>query len=472
MNSEHHHDALTIPAGHILVLGAGVSGRAAARLARQDGHAVVAVDTGDVAREIVNELSGLGIRVISKWKGVDWPHDPSLVIKSPGIPSDSVLGRLTADLSCPVLGELEYGFQHCRAPLLAVTGTNGKTTTVECLTHCLRKAGRRAVAAGNIGLPLSDPDVCLGDWEFIVAEVSSFQLEQIDTFAPQAGALLNLTPDHLDRHGDFDTYCRVKCRLLKAVAEAGKRIVRHDLLEAPPVRKALGEEYAAVTSFSSLPGDAGTFGVDAAGEFLVQRAETTETSIVALKDLRVQGRHNVENVLAACALADAAGVSVKEMVPGLKTFETGLHRLQKVGVYGGVTFINDSKATNPDALIRALEAVGAGRRKRVLLIAGGLDKGVDFTHVKDVAASFCKCIFLIGNCRERLANQWGDVVSCEVCDSMASAVASAVKKSVPDDVVLLSPGCASMDMFLNYAERGLIFSDQVRRICENDKKKN
>jgi UDP-N-acetylmuramoylalanine--D-glutamate ligase len=466
----HMKTAFNFQPDHVLVLGLGVSGRAAARLARRQGHAVVALDTGVLASEVIHEFGELGIEVVPDWQGTDWPSSPSVAVISPGIPANSDLGKLAESLACPVLSELEYGFQHCRAPVLAVTGTNGKTTTVECLAHCLKMAGKRVVAAGNIGLPLSAPEVCLGDWDVIVAEVSSFQLERIDTFAPRAAVLLNLTPDHLDRHGDFDTYCRVKCRLLTCVKKAENRILRRDLLESARVREILGEACAAATTFSSFPGDSGRFGVDVAGEYIVQREETGETRIIALADLCVQGRHNVENILAACALAAAADVPSGEMMAGLKTFETGRHRLQKVGVYEGVTFVNDSKATNPDALIRALEAVGGERGKRILLIAGGLDKGVDFSHLKDIIASFCKYIFLIGNCRERLANQWGDVVSCEVCDSMASAVASAVKKSVPDDVVLLSPGCASMDMFLNYAERGLIFSDQVRRICENDKK--
>ena len=465
-----HHDALTIPAGHILVLGLGVSGRAAARLARLDGHEVVAVDAGHVTTAIRGELEGEGIYVIADWKGMDWPGHPDRAIISPGIPDDSDLGQLAAALTCPVLGEFEYGFQHCPAPVLAVTGTNGKTTTVECLTYCLRMAGKRVTAAGNIGLPLSDPEVCRGDWDFIIAEVSSFQLERVDTFAPAAGALLNLSPDHLDRHGDFDSYRRVKSRLLRSVKDPGKRVVRLDLLESAPVRKSLGVEAGAAVTFSSVPGDPAVFGVDAAGKTLIQRGTAGTRPIIPLEDLAIQGWHNVENVLAALALAAAAGVDLVDMLPGLRTFESGPHRLQKVGARDGVTFINDSKATNPDALIRALEAVGDDRRKRVLLIAGGLDKGVDFTPLKKRIASFCKCIFLIGNCRERLANQWGDVVSCEVCDTMAAAVDRAVKKSVRGDVVLLSPGCASMDMFLNYAERGLLFSDQVRRICKNEEK--
>lgn len=470
LNSDHHHDVLPIAPGHILVLGLGVSGQAAARLARLDGQEVVAVDAGDVKAAIRDELEGLGIRVVEGWRGTRWPGNPSLTIISPGIPDDSDLGRLAGHLSCPVFGELEYGFQHCRAPVLAVTGTNGKTTTVECLTHCLKVAGKRVVAAGNIGLPLSDPDVCLGEWDFIVAEVSSFQLERIDTFAPVAGALLNLSPDHLDRHGGFDNYRRVKTRILSQVADPGKRVARLDLVQSAWFRDALGGDCEDVVTFSSAPGDPAVFGVDAAGEFLINQGKEVVTDIIAVKDLLLQGRHNVENILAGLALAAVAGVSSFEMVPGLRTFEPSPHRLQKVGVYGGVAFINDSKATNPDALIRALEAVGEERGNRILLIAGGLDKGVDFTYAKPFIASFCKFVFLIGKCRERLANQWGDVVSCEVCDTMAAAVASAVKKSTPDDVILLSPGCASMDMFLNYAERGLLFSDQVRRICENDKK--
>ncbi|MDT8389002.1 MAG: UDP-N-acetylmuramoyl-L-alanine--D-glutamate ligase [Lentisphaeria bacterium] len=456
--------------GHVLILGFGASGQAAARLALRDGEEVQVIDSGRPAADVVAEFSRAGARVLTGWDGDCWSGKPALAVISPGISPDSPLGDLAAGLSCPVISELEYGFRHCRAPVLAVTGTNGKTTTVECLTHCLKTAGKRAVAAGNIGLPLSDPDVCLGDWDAIVAEVSSFQLERIDTFAPVAAALLNVSPDHLDRHGDVDTYRRVKTRMLTRVADPEKRVARLDLAESAWFRDILGDDSGSVITFSSLPGDSAVFGVDAAGEFLVERANGRETEMMAVGDLPLQGRHNVENVLAGLAVAAAAGIPPMDMIPGLRTFASSPHRLQHVGVYGGVTFINDSKATNPDAMIRALEAVGEGRGKRILLIAGGLDKGVDFISVKHVIASFCKYVFLIGKCRERLANQWGDVVSCEVCDTMAAAVASAVKKSVPDDVVLLSPGCASMDMFLNYAERGLLFSDQVRRICEHDKK--
>lgn len=451
--------------GHVLVLGLGLSGQAAAGLALADNESVWVLDEGhgENIRTAAQRLETDGCRICPGFQKETWPFAPKLAIISPGIPPESLLGRLARRLDCPVVSELEYGFRSCRTKILAVTGTNGKTTTVELLTHCLRKAGLEAHAVGNIGLPLSDAVLRFPDAEVFVAEVSSFQLEAVDTFAPRAAAILNLSADHMDRYSDEEQYFAAKLRLLANLKRCDDSVLRADLAARPQVAAALASKPGKATLFSSNPSDrAVAFGLDPGGQCLVHRQPNC-ARILPVGELLLQGRHNLENVLAALALASRIGVEPRDMVPGLRSFRPSPHRLELVGIYRGVRYVNDSKSTNPDSLRRAIEALADDGGPRILLIAGGLDKGLSFAALDSLLTRQVKCAFLIGKCRGRLAREWCEAVSCIMFNCMLSAVEAAVAQAIPGDVVLLSPGCASMDMFRNYKERGDRFRDLVIR---------
>ncbi|MFA4945434.1 MAG: UDP-N-acetylmuramoyl-L-alanine--D-glutamate ligase [Lentisphaeria bacterium] len=450
----------------LLILGLGVSGLAAAELGASLGLATAVLDAADspALGERAERLRERGVSVHLAWGRDQWPGPPpELAVVSPGIPPSSVLGRLAAALPCPVISELEFGFRHLRCPALAITGTNGKTTCTELLTACLAEAGLRAVAAGNIGYPLAEAARRSADLDWAVVEVSSFQLETADRFAPRAAAVLNITPDHLDRYAGMGTYAAAKARILRHLARAEQAILRTELLELPEIRAALPGAGSRPTLFqlappSGGPGPAPDYYVAADG-WLCRRGER----LLHRDALKLKGGHNLENVLAVSALAEQAGVPFAAIRPALERFAPSAHRLELVAVKNGVRYINDSKATNPDALQRALEAVGPETRGRVLLIAGGLDKGLEFSTLRPLLARQVKQVALIGKCREALAQQWRDIVYCKEFSSLAAAVEDAVENAGAGDTVLLSPGCASMDMFVNYADRGNQFRELVKR---------
>ncbi len=498
----------------VMILGLGVSGRAAARLATARGLTVEARDSGDSAElaKRSGELAELGVEVRLGAAALRPPQRrPNLVVTSPGIPLDSELGGLARELGCPLVGELEFAAAHVQASLLGVTGSNGKTTTVELTVHCLRQAGVAAAAAGNIGRPLSEFALLPNPPSTIVVEVSSFQLETVRSLRFKAAALLNLTVDHLDRHGDFHAYASAKAKILGTVPGAGQVIMREDLVSVAEFREGL----------QGLPGRPVLFSTTApasrhADYFLAEdgslcRRGSPDGTIQAFADrgdLAMDGLHNVENALAAVALCEQAGVAPRLAAQGLSGFRAGVHRLQTVFVHKGVRVVDDSKATNPDALLRALQTLSAEQRselrnglfvgpesvrpmriepgrdrfptynwldshiaqfpaeqqaRRIILIAGGLDKDMDFSPVKPWLSRTVKQVLCIGSCRQRLAAQWSDAAPCEVCNDLSEAVALAVASAESGDTVLLSPGCASQDMFADYAERGRVFIETITR---------
>jgi UDP-N-acetylmuramoylalanine--D-glutamate ligase len=451
--------------GHVLVLGLGLSGFAAAELALLQGKAVTVLDAGDsdLLRERAAQLRNREAVVHLDWHRQTLPAAVDLAVISPGIHPDSVLGRLAAQLDCPLLSELEYGFLHTSCPLIAITGTNGKTTTTELVTACLRHIGQRVLAAGNIGLPLCEAARKSAGLDLLVVEVSSFQLEHCTHFAPLAATLLNLSPDHLDRYPDLEPYARAKARLFQRMPLASRVVLREDLLLLPAIACALPRDGSHPQVFAAWPSLRADYCVREDGMLMHRGADGRARPLLNQERLRLRGLHNVENVLAAIALCEAAGFPFAAFASALERFTPSRHRIEPVAMHGGVQFINDSKATNPDSVIRALETVAPAPPGRVILIAGGLDKGLDFTPLKPWLARCVRQVCLIGKCREQLARQWKDTVYCKEFVSLAAAVDDAVASAAPGDVVLLSPGCASMDMFANYAERGNAFCDLVKR---------
>ena len=452
-------------AGRILILGLGTSGFAAAELALRDGLDVWVADSGNgrAQQERAAILEGRGAAVRLDWTAAMAVPAASQVVISPGISPDSPLGRLAETAECPVLSELEWGYRHCQCPVLAVTGTNGKTTTVEMTAHCLRQAGWNAPAAGNIGIPLSQAARKSATASCLVVEVSSYQLERLERFSPLASAFLNLSADHLDRYPTVAEYASAKSQLLKQSGGSRAVVVRQDLCSNPWVAPHLAPLAERLITFSTTDSNASLF-LDHGRIFRRSSDDKQEPqALLEVGSLRVTGRHNTENAMAALALCETAGLPCAEATRHLQTYVPSPHRLELVSLGNGIRVINDSKSTNPDSLARALEAVGETTSPRILLIAGGLDKNLDFSPLAELVRTTVRQAFLIGSARHRLARLWQGTVSCSCCQSMESAVDAALDVSHPGDTVLLSPGCASQDMFADYAERGTVFSNFARR---------
>ncbi|MCX7590560.1 MAG: UDP-N-acetylmuramoyl-L-alanine--D-glutamate ligase [Kiritimatiellae bacterium] len=439
----------------VLVLGLGASGVAASRLLLKAGAKVTAIDTADneTVRPVARELHEHGVETITGATGLP-PGRFDLCVTSPGIPSDSTWFRELRRRDVPVISELELGAQFCRCPLLAVTGTNGKSTTVKLCGDILQRAGRRVECAGNYGPPLSLVAERSPHLDWLVVEVSSFQLEWVRSFKPSIAVLLNVAPNHLDRHPDMETYLRLKLRLFSNMSTEGTRIVSENLLDK--AHRQCGRDGLWIT-----------FGTSAEANY------SYKAGMVVVKDLR--GTHSRVslrgtifanevtglNACAAVAATASCGVDLRVIESAIRSFVPLRHRLEPVGEKNGVRFVNDSKATNLTALAAAVSICGTGVR----LIAGGLLKERDCSVVKEILAKNVRAVYLMGACAEQLAHAWKDVVSCRLCGTLEKALEQAWKEAQSGEIILLSPGCASFDQFRNFEERGDLFRELAQRMC-------
>lgn len=432
----------------VLVLGLGESGAAAARLLHLHGAIVTVREDHQTEKTRANagELASLGIEV--QW-GPDYPPGGSFptVILSPGIPTDAPLVRPHRDAGAEVISEVELAWRFHHGKTVAITGTNGKTTTTGLIESVLQAGGYEAVACGNIGLPFSEVVARSQPPEVAVVEVSSFQLETIDRFLPEVAVYLNLTPDHLDRYPDMDAYRQAKERLFMNMGPEQSAVVRADL-RLPP------GDYQVITFSSEAVGAAYTF---ASGKLCEDG-----TPLLAQVETSLRGPHQAENQLAALAVGRLFDIGHEDRVSALKSFRALPHRCEVVASGEGVTFVNDSKATNPDAMLRAIQ----GYEEEVHLIAGGRDKGFDYRACAAEIGSGCAGVYLIGEAAEAMRDAWEEAVPCVRCASLEEAVETAAQAAGFGSVVLLSPGCSSFDMFLDYKERGERFRQAVLRLQE------
>ena len=453
---------MNITGKNIVVLGAGVSGVAAARLAKAKGAASVRLfdkADNDMLRALSADLQRNGIETCLGWQPVQ-ALEADLAIVSPGIALTSPMLTQGLAPSCPRCSELEFGSSFCTLPQIAITGTNGKTTTVELLTHCLCQAGHKAVAVGNVGLPISALAIDQQDYEIAVVEVSTFQLETTSHLAVDCAALLNITPDHLDRHGSMEEYTRLKFKLLQLAKEDRPVVLNANLKHHPALEQML---LGRPKIYFSAHEQADFCYKDDA---LCRNVNGTAVKLLSVDKMQLKGDHNYENALAVLALGEAMGFTPETLVPGLRTFAVGDHRLAEVGVFEGVRYINDSKGTNVDAVVKALEysAEDNDSEQKIILIAGGIDKGCSLEEAKSALTMYVKEVCVFGACRDRLAASWGQVVPVTVCDTLAQAVQAAKALASPGDTVLFSPGCSSFDMFQSYADRGRQFVACVKKL--------
>ncbi|MCL9757959.1 UDP-N-acetylmuramoyl-L-alanine--D-glutamate ligase [Frankia sp. AiPa1] len=459
----------------VLVVGVAVSGAAAARALLARGARVRVVDAGDGERQrtAAVQLRKLGATVDLGGLPAG-PDGASLVVTSPGVPPTAPLIIASAAAGTPVWGEVELAWRwRGTVDWLAITGTNGKTTTTEMLGAILTAGGLRATTAGNIGTPIVEAVGAEPPYEALAVELSSFQLHYTERLVPLAAAVLNVAPDHLDWHGGADAYAAAKARIWPdaatiAVGNADDPASLRLLAAAPGRRVLFGRDPAACpdsgTDLGSGPGrrdgrDLPAVGVTVAGGYLVDHA-FGGGRIVAVRDLRVSGPHMISNALAAAALARARGVAPDAIGAALAGFRAGAHRNAEVACIEGVRWVDDSKATNPHAAAASLAGYPS-----VVWIAGGLNKGLRFDELVREARGVLRGVVLIGTCADEIATalaRHAPDVPLERAAGMDDAVKAAAALAREGDTVLLAPAAASMDMFRDYAARGDQFAQAVR----------
>jgi UDP-N-acetylmuramoylalanine--D-glutamate ligase len=415
----------------VAVLGAGLSGSAAALLLASEGAQVTVLDSANENTLLKSTLENLRT------------HGIGLMCGPEGIDPASPLARSFSSHEIEMISELELGWRSCDIPVIAVTGTNGKTTTTELLAQMLNACGQRTIACGNIGKPLSEVVRERQPLDVLTVEVSSFQLETIRTFRPSISLWLNFAPDHLDRYRSLSEYRAAKLRIFDNQTEQDVAVV--NVVEALP--KILPRQI----TFSAYSNQADFRLSD--GEIIYQ-----DQPVLRLADTKLRGLHNIENLMATLAAGVARGLPFAQMVPALRDYEPRPHRCEFVRTIHDVEYINDSKATNLDALEKAL----AAQTKPVVLIAGGKDKGFNFDPLRSLVEDKVKSAVLIGEMARSIKRSWEGAITCELATSLADAVERACGLARPGDVILFSPGTSSFDMFKSYVDRG----DQFRGLVQ------
>lgn len=458
----------SLPPGvrRILVLGASRSGLAAARALARRGFQVTLSDTKPQAElENLEQLAGLKLNLKFGEQSEALLEDVDLVVKSPGIPHTAPIVQAAYGHGLPLFSEIELAFRLVANPFSAVTGTNGKTTTTALLGHIFQTASRPARVVGNIGTALSSVIDQVEAEEELVTEVSSFQLEDVHAFRPEVGILLNLTQDHLDRHGTMEHYLEIKGRLFQNQGAADVALLNR----ADSWVRGLGERLGGRSGgprivYFSTEGALGAESWFGDGRlFLLGRASLTT------EQLRLRGLHNVENCLAAGTAALCRGLPLQAVEEGLRTFSGVAHRLQKAGTVAGVEYVNDSKATNVEAALKALGAYPCGVR----IILGGRDKASDYRPLARACAGGCVVAYLIGEAAPLIREAFAEVEKEGVTGlpalvdvgDMEHAVETAAAEARQGEVVLLAPACASFDQYRNFEERGDHFMALVARLA-------
>ncbi len=441
----------------VLVVGLGKSGAASALFLAERGARVAVSDakSQEQLREEIPELLDHGISVETGQHGERTFRDQDLIVVSPGVPFDVPQLVHARELGVPVIGEVELAAQFLKGRIVAITGSNGKTTTTTLAGEIISAGGSQALVGGNIGTPVITFVDRATDDAWLVLEISSFQLETIQTFHPHIAVVLNVTPDHLDRHHTFENYVAAKARIFENQTAGDFAVLNAD--NEPCVAMAASAK-APVSWFSRLKQVAhGAFVRD--GQ-IIWRDQAGERAIMPVSEIHLKGAHNVENVLAGVCVGMLAGVEPAAIHRAVAEFRAVEHRLEFVANIQGVDYYNDSKATNVDATIKALESFPG----RIHLILGGKDKGSDYSVLNDLLKQRVKRVYTVGAAAAKIELQvrGTEVVSA---GTLESAVRRASESSSPGDIVLLAPACASFDQFDSYEHRGRVFKDLVQQLA-------
>jgi len=447
----------------VTVFGMGRSGQAAADLLLDRGSNVTLIEEHPrpELEVLKNTYEQRGARICIGGNLESALSQSELLVVSPGVPKDHYFLQQACQKNIPVIGEIELAARFLQAPIIAVTGTNGKSTTVRLMGSILQESGKHVFVGGNLGLPLCEAVPRLTefsqatDYDYIVAEVSSFQLETIQQFKPWISVLLNVTPDHLDRHPTQEDYQAAKQRIFENQTDQDWMVINAD---DPIVGAMVVGAKARVCEFSLCREVAQ--GVYWDGTVIRARQQGREDILFDPDDIPMRGQHNVANAMAAISVGLLCGCSKEDMVKALQNVPTFEHALETVRVWQGVTFINDSKGTNVDATLKALHSFA----EPVVLILGGKDKGGDFTRLLEAIHRGVKGIVVIGEAAPRILDALQGSVPMSCATSLEEAVSQACSLVTSGDVVLFSPACASFDMFQNYHQRGLEFKRIVQEL--------
>jgi UDP-N-acetylmuramoylalanine--D-glutamate ligase len=446
----------------IVVLGLARSGLAVARLLQQEGARVLGSDLKprEALDPEVKDLEDLGVQIESGGHSDEALDKADLVVVSPGVPDHVPILAKAQRAEIPVYSELEVASWWAQAPLVAVTGSNGKTTTTALIGEIFARSGRRHSVAGNIGFPLSASVRDVPPEGVIVAEVSSFQLERIESFRPRVGVILNITPDHLDRHPSMEAYSRLKAKLLMNQQASDWAVLNGD----DPRTVALESESQGQTVLYSIHNEV-SGGVFIRQGWIISQLGGREEVVLEVQKVGLPGPHNLSNSLAAVAAAQMMDVDLSICAQGLSAFKGLPHRLELVRVLDGVKYVNDSKATNVDAVKQALLTFS----EPILLIAGGRDKDGEFQRLQSLIGQRVRLLLLLGEAREKMRAAWGDVVETVMVKDLEEALPMARARAIPGDCILLSPACASFDMFRDFEHRGQVFKEIVQGLKSTKK---
>ncbi len=440
----------------VLVVGLARTGLATLKFLKEKGSLLSAseIRSKEEMREVWEELRSWEIEIEWGRHSIEHFLRQDLIVLSPGVDPGIEPIQKALKKGIPVISEIELAYHFLEAPLIAITGTNGKTTTTLLTGEMLKEEGKRVGIGGNVGEPL----ILFADgkerWEVLVVEISSFQLERIERFRPRCSVLLNITEDHLDRYPNFKAYIQAKLRIFEnQTIEDWAVLNRDDPLVMGSLDKISGKKL-----FFTL-GKAIEEGAFSNGEEIVLRMNSLEERY-SLREVPLKGVHNIENMMAAILAARLFGCSPRTIQKALERFQGLEHRLEFVREVGGIRFYNDSKGTNVGSVVKSLQSFS----EPVILIAGGKDKKTDLSPLKDLIQKRVKRLILIGEARERMAQELGSFTETLKAESLEEAVSLAYQTSRPGEVVLLSPACSSFDMFKDYRERGNIFKELVRRL--------
>jgi UDP-N-acetylmuramoylalanine--D-glutamate ligase len=444
----------------VLVVGLGKSGKSAALFLRALGAQVTVSDSRS-AEALAGEIPALldaGVMVETGGHGLLTFRRQDLIVVSPGVPYDTPELKQARAFGLPIIGELELASRFLEGQIVAITGSNGKTTTTSLLGQIFADAGVPTLVGGNIGTPVIDLIAQSTPQTTSVLEVSSFQLETVDKFRPHIAVVLNITQDHLDRHGTFENYAAMKARITAQQTAEDFFVLN---AEDKPTQMLAARTKAQVFWFSGRR--AIKQGAFVHGESIVflPREGAKPEPVLPLAEIPLKGAHNVENVLAAVCAARLGGVSAESIRASVASFKAVEHRLEFVATVRGVAFYNDSKATNVDATKKALEAFPGG----VHLILGGKDKNSDYTELADLLRARVKTVYTIGSAAEKIERHLAGVVKIVSAGTLDAAVRQAAQVAVAGDVVLLAPACSSFDQFTSYEHRGRVFKKLVKDLA-------
>lgn len=434
----------------VLIIGLGKTGLATVRFLAGRGAFCFVTDeksAGEVDRQLDGQ-EGLRAKTTIVAYDASCLAKVDLVVPSPGVPPSNPLLQEALRRQLPIISEIELAYRFLSCPVIAITGTNGKTTTTTLTGNILKRAGKKVFVGGNIGDPLIGFAAGAQDADYAVVEVSSFQLQWSEYFCPNVAMLLNTTCDHVNYHGSFDAYRHVKERIFANQTREQRAIINAD----EPSSRLLAPQLAARVAYFSSTASV-TKGMYLAAEGLIHIPDTGDREIYPLDMVRIPGRHNLENVMAAILAARDCGVSRDDIISAIADFKGLPHRIEFAGKKRGVAFYDDSKGTNVDAVVRALESFS----EPVFLLMGGRDKDGDFETLAPLIKGKVRELILFGEARERIGQALGGIVPTSAVNTLREAIMAAYGQAGAGDIVLLSPGCASFDEFSDYKARGLFF---------------